>query len=693
MIIPQQGITFHGSNPFCLDELAFAPDGILPNTRIRQNMVKKGVLLSPDPQLERVFPFTGNPGNSSGSPVCQKGLGGARSRKTLPLEVAPMSYGMNWDLKAFFPSFGSREMKEFAEAMRKDLDRLLARARALKGLDSSTQEDWETVMIDSEKLLIRFSHYGAYIGCLGAADARNEDFQREGGAMAELEAEFDKLLVEVKRAFKTAKAALVKEFLARPGLSPISFFLGRLHETTRHMMKPEMEILAADLGIDGFSAWWRLYSQISGKMEFELELPDGRKEMRPMSQRVSLMEDPDPKVRKAAFVGGNLAWERMEDVAAHALNHIAGTRIVSNRYRKVDDILYWALQQANISKKTLEALFKAVHAENAFIRRIGKAKAAALGVRDLPWYDMEAPLPISDSVKFTWEEGVQLVETSFRRVFPELADFFVEAMRKKWVEAEARAGKRPGAFCTGSMQIEESRVFMTFNGNLGDIQTLAHEIGHGYHSHVMKGMRAFARSYPATLAESASTFAEMILTDGILSDPNVPDSRKAVVLNLSLSNGMAFLMNIPVRFEFERKFYEERVKGEVPVSRLKTLMTETQREIFGDVLSPGGEDPYFWASKLHFYLTDISFYNFPYTFGYLLSRGLFRLFKEQGNAFLPRYREFLKLSGNATAEEVARTTLGCDLEKPAFWREAIRSLEGDLILFDRLLPLVIPKKA
>jgi oligoendopeptidase F len=152
-------------------------------------------------------------------------------------------------------------------------------------------------------------------------------------------------------------------------------------------------------------------------------------------------------------------------------------------------------------------------------------------------------------------------------------------------------------------------------------------------------------------------------------------------------------MDIPVRYLFEKKLYEERADGEVGVSRLKELMVATQREVFGDTLETGGEDPYFWASKLHFYISSTTFYNFPYTFGFLLSRGLFSMFKQEGPAFLPRYEEFLRRTGSDTAEGVARSTLDCDLEDPKFWIEAIKTLENPLAELENILPEVLPEKA
>jgi len=189
-----------------------------------------------------------------------------------------------------------------------------------------------------------------------------------------------------------------------------------------------------------------------------------------------------------------------------------------------------------------------------------------------------------------------------------------------------------------------------------------------------------------TLAETASTFAEIILNEGLLADPSLGDAEKASILNLEISNGIAFLLNIPMRFEFEKSFYEERMKGEVSVSRLKELMVSTQRSLYGDTLKKGEEDPYFWASKLHFYITDVTFYNFPYTFGYLLSRGLYARFKKEGASFLPKYKRFLELSGSFQAEEVAKRSLGIDLTRPDFWISSIESLEHEIEQFEALLP-------
>jgi oligoendopeptidase F len=178
--------------------------------------------------------------------------------------------------------------------------------------------------------------------------------------------------------------------------------------------------------------------------------------------------------------------------------------------------------------------------------------------------------------------------------------------------------------------------------------------------------------------------------NGVLDDPSTPDREKALILDVQTGHGAIYLLDIPVRYEFEKAFYEERPSGPLSVSRLKELMIETQRRVLGSVLEHGGEDPYFWASKLHFYITGLTFYNFPYTFGYLLSRGLYRIFKHEGRTFLPKYEEFLRLAGSDTVENVVTRTIGEDIQKPDFWNAAIMTLEEPLNALQAILPAVLP---
>ncbi len=597
---------------------------------------------------------------------------------------------MDWDLTSYFPEFNGREMQQFKESLQKDIASLREQAGSLLSLNLDTVDQWSKILEKNEELQVRLSHLGSYIGCLASADARNEAYLKEEAAMSLMRAEFAKLRVELLRATKEASAEVFSNLAKQKQFQGAQHYLDRMREEALNRMNRDEEVLATDLAVDGITAWGRLYDTLSGKLEFDMAFPDGTHQRLPISQRRSLMESPDRRIRKASFEAGNAAWQSVEDITAAALNSISGTRLTLNRHRGVNHFLDVALFQSGITQKTLNAMMDAVHLELELPRRILRLKASAMKTARVAWYDLGAPLSIPGQGQLSWEQAKALVQNSFHQAYPALADFFREVINRNWIDWQPRAGKRPGGFCTGSLLTKESRIFMTYNRSMGDVLTLAHEAGHAFHSNVMGDIRPYARRGPMTLAETASTFAEIVLTSGMLKDPSISEAEKTLVLDMETGHGAIYLLDIPVRYEFEKTLYEERAKGEVGVSRLKELMVAAQRRILGDVLEEGCEDPYFWASKLHFYISGMTFYNFPYTFGFLLSRGLFAMFKDQGAEFLPKYEEFLRLTGSDTPENIARHTINRDLESREFWIEAIKSLEEPFSQLETLLPRVIP---
>ena len=601
---------------------------------------------------------------------------------------------MDWDLSSFFPDPMGEERVNFTKLLKADLESATVRFSASPDLSADNRGAWIQLIVEYEALMSRLSHLSSYAHCLASCDAHSDPIRRIEAEATELEAKLGVLRAELKRGLRSATDAVFEDLLGTEELSGCEHYLRDARKSAKNLMQPELEGLAAELSTDGIISWGRLYDTVTGKLTFEMEFPDGRTERRAIAQRRALMADQDRRIRKAAFEAGNQAWQSVSDVLAAALNHIAGTRLTLNRRRGVDHFLDVALQQAGISKKTLDSMFEAIEAERELPRRALALKAKLLGVDKVAWYDLEAPFAAPKSASKNADAPKESIarpaakghlEKAFGHAYPKLAGFFEKAIQKKWVEYQPREGKRPGAYCTHSELVNEPRVYMTFAGTLGDVSTLAHEIGHAWHAELMKTQRPLARQYPMTLAESASTFAELLLNDGMQADPSLSEAEKIQLLGETLNDGCAFLLDIPVRFQFEKAFYEQRQAGELSVRELCDLMRETQRQRFGDALAEGGEDPFYWASKLHFFITEVTFYNFPYTFGFLLSRGLYAMYREQGHEFLGAYEQFLQNTGGDWAHKVAAKTLGQSLEDPAFWAKSIQSLGEPLARMDSIL--------
>ncbi len=588
-----------------------------------------------------------------------------------------------WSLDSWFTAFGAPDYAAFKTALTAELEQLQKAASSSPVGDTA---GLAALVVSYEALGERLGHLSAYLGCLSAADATHEAVKADEAWMAALQAEQEKLSATLRGALAALDEAAFSTLLTEPRLKDAEHAVSRMREAGRQQMSAELEALAADLNVDGLHAWGRLYDTLTGKMSFEMTFPDGHTETVEMSRRRALMSEPDRRLREAAFHAGQKPWHDHADTLAAGLNGIAGARLSLYAKRGLGHFLDTPLFDSAMSRAALDAMMEAIQAHLELPRRALRVAAKLQGTAALHFFDLEAPQVAAPEEKpLSWEEACATVQRAFSTAYPRLGEYFHRLLADRWIEAEPRAGKRPGAFCTGSRLRREERIYMTFHGTVHDMVTLAHEAGHAWHSCVLRPARSLASEYPMTLAETASNFAEMILLSGLLRDPALTAEMKAYLIDQEMLRAHAYLVNIPMRFEFEKAFYSERAAGEVSVSRLGELMSAAQHQLYGDTLLPGGTDPMFWASKMHFFITGVSFYNFPYVFGYLLSQALFARFEAEGADFLPRYEAFLALTGSASCEEVARRTLDADLTQPEFWATALRAIEPTLQAYEGLV--------
>jgi len=237
--------------------------------------------------------------------------------------------------------------------------------------------------------------------------------------------------------------------------------------------------------------------------------------------------------------------------------------------------------------------------------------------------------------------------------------------------------KRAGGFCIDFPKSKKSRIFLTYGQTMNNVFTLAHEIGHAFHNVVIHPLPEMAQHIKMNVAETASTLAEMIVAKTATSKAT-STQEKLLLLDDQASRSVSFLLNIQARFLFEQAFYEERKKGYIPSDRLSELMLFAQKEAFGDSLE--GWHPLFWATKLHFYFTDIPFYNFPYTFGYLFSSGIYSAGKNDLD-IENKYIALLQDTGQMNVEDLALKHLDVDLKKPDFWQNGLNLVTDEIQQF------------
>ncbi|UCE24756.1 MAG: M3 family oligoendopeptidase [Candidatus Zixiibacteriota bacterium] len=470
--------------------------------------------------------------------------------------------------------------------------------------------------------------------------------------------------------------------LSDPRLEGIGFYLNELRKVARSKMPVELESLALELSVNGYHAWDQLYNKMAGELRADFE-QDGKVSSLSMGQLATKMASPDRSIRQQAFEKMTQAWRTREDLAAMMLNSLGGFRLSLYGRRNWDSVIREPLVMCRMEEKTLDTMWKVVALETKRFQPYIDAKKKLLGIDKFRWYDEFAPCGSADRL-YNFDEAGQFIIDNARTFSSDMADFFKMALEKRWVEAEDRPGKRAGAFCTRMGAFRETRVFMTYAGSYENLLTLAHELGHAYHGWVLKDKPHFAGIYPMNLAETASIFIETLVNDAALERTSDPQE-KLMLLDQKLQRAYGMFTNLHCRYIFDRAFYDERANGAVSKDRLNELMVKAQKQAFGSLLDESGYHPLFWCSKLHFFISEIPLYNFPYTFGFLFAGGVYDRARKEGAEFADRYTALLAEAGSMTTEELAHKYLDVDLTQEDFWADAVNRALADVDEFVKMV--------
>ncbi|HEY8424442.1 MAG TPA: M3 family oligoendopeptidase [Limnochordales bacterium] len=593
------------------------------------------------------------------------------------------SYVPTWDLDVIFPG-GSRSpaLARHLEAVAADIQALPALVEALPGgthLQEADVAAWHEAIQRLQDVSARLGEASAFVGCLTAQDVKDQEARLLVGRIRQLGAQLEAAYIALGQRMLAVSDAAWQAMLQDGRLAPVAFPLHEMRRRAADRLPPDQETLASALAVDGYYGWEEMYNVLVGRMVIPFE-EDGQTRLLSVGQAANRLEDPDRSVRVELFARWEKAWAEQAELFATVLNHLAGFRLNLYRRRGWHDVLKEPLEVNRMSSETLEAMWAAVESRKERLLPYLERKARLMGVERLSWHDLAArsPRPGGDTsgrARISYSEAAEFVVEQFGRFIPEMASLARQAFELRWVEAEDRPGKQPGGFCTTFPVSRQSRIFMTFGGTPDGVRTLAHELGHAFHQHVMHDLPLLAQRYPMSLAETASTFAELVMDEAALRHASDPAER-ASLLEEKIQRLIAFCMNIHARFLFEKAMYEARQSGPLSVQTLNELMLQAQRQAYRDALSE--YHPHFWASKLHFYLTRTPFYNFPYTFGFLFSNGVYVRARADGPRFAERYVALLRDTGRMTVEELAHRHLGVDLRQTSFWEESLDSALADV---------------
>jgi pepF/M3 family oligoendopeptidase len=448
-----------------------------------------------------------------------------------------------------------------------------------------------------------------------------------------------------------------------------------------HLMSQPEEDLASQLAIVGGRAWGKLQDDISSQIMVEVEKTAGKPERLAMTEVRALENDPDRGVRQRAWEAEVAAWKAWSTPLAASLNGVKGHHLTLARRRGWDEVLDEALFQNHIDRETLDAMMGAARDAFPDMRRYFDAKARALGIDKLAWYDIAAPVG-DDGRAWAWDDAVAFVNEQFGTYSDRLRGLSERAFAERWIDAEPRPGKIGGAFCM-PVTPGVSRILANFTPSFDEVTTLAHELGHAYHT-LCEQDRTSLQVYatPMTLAETASTFCETILRKAALQ--TVTPAEQLTIIEGGLQGAAAVTVDITSRFLFEQAVFERRAERELSADEFCELMLDAQRQTYGDAIEESTLHPYMWAVKSHYYSMDFAYYNYPYMFGLLFGLGLYKQYEQDPDTFRASYDDLLSATGMHDAADLA-ARFGIDIRTRAFWEGSLDVVREDI---DRFVALV-----
>ncbi|MBM9612667.1 M3 family oligoendopeptidase [Desulfobulbus rhabdoformis] len=484
----------------------------------------------------------------------------------------------------------------------------------------------------------------------------------------ELESQIGKQTLFFRLEWNTLDAEQAQSLLQQPALVKYHHFLASMRRFAPHQLSAKEEELLQDLKPVGRSAWNLLFEKVLGQLRFgELE--------RSEEEVLSDLYNPDRTVRVQAAEELTAGLRSQQHILTHIFNTLAAEKMIDDRLRSYPA---WdsAMHLSNeLSPETVDSLVDEVTARYDIVHRYYQVKKGLLGVDSLYDYDRYAPVPGGQEADIPWSECKEIVLEAFAGFSPEMANIAQDFFEKNWIHAPLLGGKRGGAFAHPCVPEVHPYVMVNYTGNIRDVSTVAHELGHGVHQVLAARQGYYNSDTPLVLAETASVFAELLVFKAQVARITDTQARRAFVCQ-KLESIFATVFRQVSMNRFEHALHTaRRGQGELSAEQISALWMETQRPMFGETVTLREDYSIWWTYISHFLATPG--YVYSYAFGELLVLVLYARYLEKGESFVVKYMQLLGAGGNGSPAELVQP-FGIDLSDAAFWRGGLSIIESML---------------
>jgi oligoendopeptidase F len=558
------------------------------------------------------------------------------------------------------------------------LERALGQFEAMRELltDNISPQDFQKILVDLESINILKSRVEGYADLAFAENTQNP-------AALNLRDRVDQVLTDVSNRalffelwFKELPDDIATKLIEHSG--DLHYFLETMRRFKPFTLSETEEKVINLKDVNGIDAMVNLYEMITNQFSFMLEV-DGEKKSLTRDQLASYFQSPLPEVRANAYQELYRVYGESSTVLAqmyiHRVRDWHAEGIDLRRFSS--PISAWNVEN-DLPNEVVDTLLSVCRDNAKLFQRYFKLKARWLGLDQLRRYDIYAPLTPSKK-KFDYAVAKEIVLDSYHAFSPDVAELAKKVFDDNHLDSEIRAGKRGGAFCYVALPELTPWVMINYDGHARDIATLAHELGHAFHAMLANQHSVLTQQASLPLAETASVFAEMQLTDQLLKQENDPLVRRDLLAN-ALDDAYITVMRQAYFTIFERDAHEMITDGKA-LDELTEHYMKNLKEQFGDAVELSDEFKWEWISVPHFYHSP--FYTYAYSFGQLLVLALYQQYRLEGEAFIPKYLKMLCYGGSESPSKIL-TEAGLDISSPEFWQGGFDVLENMITELDQL---------
>ncbi|MBY8985086.1 MAG: M3 family oligoendopeptidase [Candidatus Lokiarchaeota archaeon] len=475
-----------------------------------------------------------------------------------------------------------------------------------------------------------------------------------------------------------------KELISNPVLANYKHNLETIYRAFPHQLTEIEEQIILEKDQHGIRAWSQLQGAWLNTREFKVNV-EGEEKILSYGEANNLFTHPDRNTRISANKAIYSLLGKDEEIFTTALRNICSDWVKNSKHRKYDSPMHDSLIVNDTTQEVIDSLIQTIEGGVDVYQRYLRIKAKLLNLPKLTCADVVAPLLEVPHKNYSWEEAKELIFEAFNQFDESFVEYAKDMFDKNHIDANIRKGKRNGAYCAGWYKGKSAFILMSFSGALREVYTLTHELGHAIHDYLASREQTYINVHPGyTVAETASTFGELLMTDLLLEKAETKEEKMAIIAHVLDEAGQA-AFQVSARIFFEKSLYDAIDKGEhLDGKTVSKLWCAGRDKIYGDSVEWFEEMDWEWTMKGHYYIPNFRFYNYPYVYAQLFVYALYQTYKKEGKSFVPKFKKLLSSGGSVSPEELGNI-VGLDISKPDFWKLGIKQYEDFVNQLENLI--------